>query len=458
MAIDRISTPRGRTGRAASLSFSVLLATSLAGCDALTTEVENPNVVVQEDVEKPAAASALVSGVLRYTSDAAAQLSAAHGTVSDELTWRGSFDVIGAFDRGELQHHDNLYSTAGYNALTVGRWLGDETIRILERHRANEVLGDPLLLARAYWLSGVSYLMAAENFEAFAISDRQEAGPVVDRGELFGSSLERLEKAATLAQQLGDPDLEVTAMAYRARAYWARALWQKLQPKTVPAQPLIDNSEANALAVQVLARVGPEWQHAFTYSASTLESRVGFEVNSRREVAIENHIIEQDASLRWNCFPDNPACSHDGIRLLDPIDNIQDPALRREAWGFMRGWVYPDNVGVSARELHLILAEAALLKGDMQGFTTHVNAVRGLESALTPYDPVAHADVDRQDLLVHMRRVNLFLQLQRRLLDMYRFNITGPVWLAGQLAMTAPGTVFPIGNLECASNPAVGAC
>ena len=29
----------------------------LTGCDVLSTDVENPNVVVQEDVEKPAAAS-----------------------------------------------------------------------------------------------------------------------------------------------------------------------------------------------------------------------------------------------------------------------------------------------------------------------------------------------------------------------------------------------------------------
>jgi hypothetical protein len=442
--------------RALALAFFGVAA--LTGCDVLSTAIENPNVVVQEDVEKPAAAAALVSGVLRQTAEAMGQMAAAHSTVSDELTWRGSFDVIGAFDRGELQHNDNLYSTAGYTALAVGRWLGDEAVRILEEHRANGDLNNLTLVAEAYWLAGVNRVLAAENFEGFAISDRQDAGGIVDRGTLFDTGIEDFREAASLAQQAGNTDLETAAMAYEARAHWSRALWQKLSPKTTPANPLLDVAAANTLATQVLARVSADWEHAFGYSSSTLQSRIGFEVNSRREVAIEDHIIEQDASLRQSCWPGNSDCSTDGIRLMDPIDDIQDPALRREAWGFMSSFIYPDNVGVSARELHLILAEAALANDDMTTFATHINAVRGLESTLTPYDPVVHAALDAEGLLIHMRRVNLFLQLQRRLLDMYRFDIDAPVWLAGQLALTAPGTVFPIGDLECKSNPEVPPC
>lgn len=436
----------------------IALTLGVGACDVLSTDVENPNVVVQEDVEKPAAASALVSGVLNRTAEAMGQLAAAHSTVSDELTWRGSFDVIGAFDRGELQHNDNLYSTSGYDALAVARWLGDEAVRILEQHQANGELGDPTLLAQAYWLAGVNYILAAENFETFALSNRQEAGPVVDRGTLFDTGIDLLGQAATVAQQAGSTDLETAAMAYEARAHWAKALWQKLAPKTTPADPLLNVSAANALATEVLGRVSADWQHVFTYSPSTLQSRIGFEVNSRREVAVEDHIIEQDASLRQSCWPQNPDCSHDGIRLMDPIDDIQDPALRREAWGFMSSFIYPDNVGVSARELHLILAEAALASGDTPAYTTHINAVRGLEASLTPYDASVHTTVDQQGLLVHMRQVNLFLQLQRRLLDMYRFDIDGPEWLAGQAALAQPGTVFPIGDQECKSNPEVPAC
>ncbi len=454
MLRERILTSRGRRGGVVVAALA--LAMSTGACDVLSTDVENPNVVVQEDVELPAAAGALVAGTLLYMTDAMGQLAAAHGTVSDELTWRGSFDVVGAFDRGELQHHDNLYSTDGYEALTVGRWQADETVRILEEHDANGVLTDPDLLVQAYWLAGVAYLMAAENFEEFAISDRQEPGPVVDRGTLFDTSISHFGDAVDAAT--ASSDLETAAMAYQARAYWARAMYQKLQGPYPIAAPLIDDANANTLANQVLGRVAADWQHVFEYTASTEQSRIAFEVNSRREVVIEDEIIMQDASLRQSCYPDNSACTQDGIRLMDPIDNIQDPAIRREAWGFFAGFIYADNVGVSARELNLMLAEAALSNSDDATYTTHINNVRGLESSLTAYDAVTHAAIDQQDLLIHMRRVNLILQLQRRLPDMYRFDIQGPVWASGQLALTAPGTVFPIGDLECGSNPLVGAC
>jgi len=452
-----------RTGRRhAHTVRTALLVTGLvgglSGCDVLSTEVENPNVVGQEDVEKPAAAAALVSGVMFRTTSALGELGVAHGTIADELTWRGSFDNVGALDRGVLTVHDQLYIEPGYEDLATARWLGDEAVRILEGHDANGDLPSRQLLAEAYWLAGVNYLLAAENFEEFAVSDRREPGPIVPRGQLFDTGLDYLAQAATTAQSAGDADLEVRALAYRARGYWSRALWSKLEPGATPAQPLIDDSDANALAAAVLARVPAGWEHAFAFTSSTQQSRLGFEVNSRREVAVEDHVIEQDASLRQSCWPENSSCSHDGIRLMDPVDDIQDPALRREAWTFMGSFVYPIQVGVSARELNLILAEAALLNDDVLGYTARINAVRGLESSLTPYNAAIHAGVDRQELLVHMRRTNLFLQLQRRLLDMYRFGIQAPVWEATGTAVTAPGTVFPIGKSECNSNPVVGAC
>lgn len=443
--------------RAFHLLAVLAAAGGLAACDELSTEVENPNVVVQEDVERPAAAGALVNGVLLQSAEAIGHLAAAHGTVTDELTWRGSFDGVGALDRGILSQSDQRYTSDGYEALTIGRWLGDEAIRVLEEHRANDALPDLGFLARAYFETGHIYVLAAENFEEFAISDRREAGPIVDRGELFQTGIDYLGQAVTLAQQSGDPDVELAARAHMARAHWARALQQKLAGG-VPAQPLIDDAQANALAEAVLEQVGPDWEYTYEYSPTTLENRVAYETNSRREVVIEDHIIHQDASLRQSCWPGNAACEDDGIALVDPLDGMQDPALRREAWDFFNGFIYSPNVTVSARELRLILAEAALARGDEAGFADHLNAVRALESTLTPYDPATHSDVDPQELLIHTRRVNLLVQLQRRLLDMYRFGIVAPEWGSTGEAVQRPGTVFPKSDLECDSNPEAGSC
>jgi hypothetical protein len=435
---------------------SLLAAAAFAACGILDTEVENPNVVVQEDVEKPAAASALVGGALLFVTEGMGQLAAAHATVSDEATWRGSFDVIGAFDRGELQHNDNLYSTAGYTELTQGRWLADESVRILTEHDANGDLSDRSLLATAYWLAGLAKTTGAEVFEAFAKSDRRDAGGVVDRNSLFDEGIGDLGQAVSVAQSASADGLATAAMAYQARAYWARALHQVCSSAGCSNPPLINDSQANNMAATVLAAVGEDWQHVLQFSATTEDSRIGFEINSRREIVIENHIIQQSSDLRQSCWPGGDACSTDGIQLMDPIDDIQDPALQREAWTFLGSFIYPDFVGVSARELRLILAEAALAGGDMNTFATHINAVRGLEASLTAFDAgnPAHTAI-AEDLLIHMRQVNLFLQLNRRLMDMYRFDIAGPEWLPGNLAVTAPGTVLPLGDLECDSNPEV---
>jgi hypothetical protein len=56
-----------------------------------------------------------------------------------------------------------------------------------------------------------------------------------------------------------------------------------------------------------------------------------------------------------------------------------------------------------------------------------------------------------QDLLIHERRVNLFLQ-GRRLNDMYRFGIQSSMWQASSSAVTNPGTFLPITKVELDAN------
>jgi hypothetical protein len=55
-------------------------------------------------------------------------------------------------------------------------------------------------------------------------------------------------------------------------------------------------------------------------------------------------------------------------------------------------------------------------------------------------------------MLEYERQVNLFLQ-SRRLQDLYRFGLSADVWLPGTDAAVAPGTLFPITQVELLSNP-----
>jgi hypothetical protein len=103
---------------------------------------------------------------------------------------------------------------------------------------------------------------------------------------------------------------------------------------------------------------------------------------------------------------------------------------------------------VSAREMHLILAEAALARGELAEFTAQVNAVRAFTPELPAY---TGAGVAPLDLLAHMRRVNLFMQ-GRRLADMYRFGHRDPRWQQTSFAYTTRGCFFPITQTERQSN------
>ena len=451
---------RGAAERACvSLAFALLLVA--AGCSSLT-EVDNPNTVVQDDLEGPEAAAALANGALAATARALGYVARPHSTTTDELIWRGSFDYVGQHNRGELWNDDSQFVVTAFNDLSVARWLSDEGIRKLEALDAAGELDNKVLLGRLYLYSAINYATAADMFEDFVLSDRQEVSPPVGHANmhtLYDRAIERLTKASAVAVATQNTDLRLASLGWRARVHWAKAYWQKMAPRRVPADPLIDDAQANDFARQLLAQAPSDWKLKFTYSQASSDNWLGNWVNSRLEMAIDAHLAKQDASNRKSCSPYNAACPEDGIVLLDPIDRIKDPALRTHMWEFIQGFVYPPLTVVSVRELRLMLAEGALKRGDMTEFTAQINAVRALETGLTPYNPAVHTSVQPVQLLIHMRKVNLFLQVHRRLADMYRFGVRSPRWIESAEAVASPGTVFPMSRTENISNCyVIGTC
>jgi hypothetical protein len=105
---------------------------------------------------------------------------------------------------------------------------------------------------------------------------------------------------------------------------------------------------------------------------------------------------------------------------------------------------------VSAKEMHLILAEAALATGNTAEVTARINAARALEN-LPAWNGTTPAP---RDMLIYSRQVNLFLQ-GRRLHDMYRFGIKDAKWLPNNIA-SKKACFFPIPAIERRTNPEVG--
>ena len=92
-----------------------------------------------------------------------------------------------------------------------------------------------------------------------------------------------------------------------------------------------------------------------------------------------------------------------------------------------------------------VLLHAGLAAGNTAAFTTNINAARAIDAKPAwSNTPVA------QDILIHERRVGLFLAA-RRLTDQFRFNQQDPAWLAIR-AVTKRPCFLPISFDEATQN------
>ncbi|HET9984431.1 MAG TPA: RagB/SusD family nutrient uptake outer membrane protein [Longimicrobiales bacterium] len=436
----RARSPRRRA--ASALGAAVLaLAAGLAGCNGLL-DVKNPNDLKSDDLKNPDAASAQANGALSTVARAWSRMLMAQGAITDELKWVGSYDAGRELDQGFLNNLTNDFNNVeGFPYVAEARWTADAAVKQLEEFDKAGTLKDRTDLARAYLYAAVAYGMVADNYADFALSDRQEAAPAVgpaNMSTLYDTEVGYLGKALTIAQGKNN-DLTATILAQRSRAKFAKAVWQKTHPAgTVPSNPLINDAGvvADAKASLALTAATPDWRYQFTYAANTIANQLGAWINSRQEFRIGDVYGIPAASDK----------KITGIRLQDPIDKKADPAVTRFQAEFTALSDYGPATVVSARELHLMLAEAALAAGDNATFTTEVNAVRAVDN-LTPYG----GQIPALDMLKYERQANLFLQ-GKRLADLYRFGIRLPEWLSNSDAVLKPGTYLPIPSVEVLAN------
>jgi hypothetical protein len=220
----------------------------------------------------------------------------------------------------------------------------------------------------------------------------------------------------------------------------AKAVWIAT-PKgtTAPAQPLVNDAGptgANADAAAAMALAGVTADQRFNM-VNNLEATAGiniwFEVNGRNE---------HRTGTQYRT-------------LNDPVTGALDPTVQAllaqfTAFGTQSGTF----TLTSNRELRLILAEAALRAGNQAGFATELNAVRALDGKPAYTTGTVAQD---QAMLVHERRAQLWL-MGRRLMDMYRFGVKDPAWVASNAyedAFRFTSLLFPIPNVERLGNPCI---
>jgi len=445
--------------------LGVACLSALAACSSLL-DVKNPNNVNQTDLSNPASAASQASGVLATVARAWGQIITPYSVATDELTWIGSRDAWQSLDQGTISEPTNEFVDAAFFYVGEARWWSDETIKRLKGFDAANVLPDRNDLARTYLSGAMIYTIIGNLFDNFPIgSDRTTAAAPLGAAKMdsvYKVAIAYATSGIAIAQATGDKDLELTLTAERAVARYYLALWAKLNPApaSVPvASPLVNDAAAVADASAALALAGTaDWRYQFHYDPTTISTDIGFEVNERLEMRIGSTYVYPICTVS-GCASGGKTVAVDSLRLKDPLDNKGDPELARfllnKTEGFLKKTRYGSLTFLSARELHLIVAEAALAGGDNAGFQNAINAERALDS-LTTYTgagPTALA------MLHYERQRNLFMQ-GKRLFDEYRFGTNADLWQAGSEAITKPGTFLPItiserlANSFCLADPA----
>lgn len=426
------------------------IAAGLAACSIFDTDVKNPNAVEEGALDDAASASILATGLNSALSRAFSSVYGPYSVTSDELTWVGSRENWGLLDAGDVSDPVNEYTDAAYPFMSEVRWLSGYTMEKLESFDKAGTLRNKLDLARTYVNTGIVFMTIADMYDDFIIgSDRtQAAAPVGEAAmvSLYDSAAAQLGKALALAISLGNADIRSQALGLRARVRFSKAVWRTLKPaRTTPANPLINDADANTDATAALASMAATYRYRLTpTNANTGTNNFASEMNSRQEIRAGSEYVNPDPS-RNNL---TPLAGLAGIKLRDPVTNQPDPVIAKaidECCRVSSGL----QVGVtvtSAKEMQLILAEAALAANNLTEMQTRINAVRAVDG-LPAWDGVSPAP---REMLIHSRRVNLFLQ-GRRLHDLYRFGLKADRWLPTSVS-ARKACFFPIAFIERQSN------
>ncbi len=427
-------------------------ALAAASCSVFDTNVTNPNAVTEDALDNAASAPPLVNGLAASVTRALTGVFGPYSVASDELTWVGSREHWSWLDAGDISLPTNEYIDTAYPFVSEARWLSNYTITKLEDFdKKGELRGaDRTNLARTYLYAAITYTTIGDMYDDFVLASDRTA-PAAPVGEanmrvMYDSAIAFLDRGIPITVALGNKDLQSQMLALRARTKHARALWSLLRPsRTTPANPLVNDAGANADAAAALALMAGNYRlRLLPVTGGAASISMASEMNSRQEIRAGSVYINPDPAR-----PTTVAGGAAGIKLKDPVTGQPDPVLLKaidECCRVASTTLTPFTI-ISAKEMHLILAEAALASGNSAEVRNRINLMRALE-ALPAWDGTTP---DARTMLIYSRQVNLFLQ-GRRLADMYRFGIKDEKWLPANIA-SRKACFMPVPAIERRSNP-----
>lgn len=423
--------------RTVALRATACLLIVLSACSGLL-DVNNPNNIAEESLNNAKAANEQANGVQASTVRMISAIATPYATATDELDWIGSRDAWLDLEKGAISNYLNEFTDGAFPFVGEARYLGDETIKRLESFRTADPTLDATPLARTYLYTSITYASIGDMWDDFAFSNKTVPAKPVGRanmGSLYDTAIGYLNKALALPGL--DNELRYDITAWRARVKHGKAVWALISPegKAVPANVLVNDAGANADATAALALKTGNGKFLMV---SNIEAQPGiniwFEVNGRNETTVGTAFSS----------------------LLDPITNATDSTSKKLIDEF-KGYGSQDGVFTitSNREMHLILAEAALAANNLGTFGSEINTIRTLDGL--PNWTGGAGQPSALLMLRHERKANLYLQ-RRRLADMYRFQEKAVQWTNDpnfKSAFSTYGLLFPIPNVERLANPCI---
>jgi len=406
--------------------ISLLISFSMIGC---SLEVDNPNSLLESDLSDPSAAAAVANGAWNTVLNGIGNIMIANAVATDEVVWTGSRDAWRQLDKGGMTNVYNEFVDGAWPSISEGRWMADKAVSILEELGAD--LPDDQDLVMAYVTAAMVRVYVADMFDDFVYSDKTEAGNAIgaaNMSQMYDEALTLLGKADAKA----DAAWKVRVNALKARTEHAKAVWGKNNPVNTSA-PYVSagaSTAANALALMETA----DWKWKMNFSSGTVSNQMSWQINGRLEMDLLDS-------------PTHPDKGGDPNKT-DPVTGALDTRVLAEEVifrsGIGGGTDYAPITVVSAREMHLIIAESKLAGGDNAGCLTELNKIRTIDGL------GAYTSEDAGAAYQHERYANLFIQ-GRRLPDMYRFGVTSVMWDA--VEKSPAGSFFPIPIREIRANP-----
>ena len=384
-----------------------ILCLALAACDDLTSlDQEAPSRIPADSLERPENAALLVQSAVGDFECALANYVVAGGLVGDELLNSNLSNRLWDYDRRTILPINTVYSTTTcgddptvYTVLSIARYDADHALRLLDGWTDAEVPDRTQLIATAAAYAGYSLVLLGEGMCSAAV----DVGPELTPAQLLTEAEARFTRAIEAATAVGDDRIINLALVGRARA--------RLGLGNTPG----------AAADAALIPAG--FQVDATYSAA----------KPQRENQVFT-FITQDLlgtvdvpfrGLEFGGVPDPRVAVIDaGIVGADEATPMFLPAKYSAFESPIRlaGW----------EEAQLILAEAAVAGGDVDGAVSIINTLH-TNVSLPPYAGGTADEVMNQ--VIEERRRELFLE-GHRLGDIIRYGLP---------LSPAPGTPFSTG-------------